>query len=47
MPGVERVDLIKQKDGTYKAEKVWQRDDLKDTSMIKFASGAGIGCGKL
>lgn len=41
MPGVERVDLIKQKDGAYKAEKVWQRDDLKDTSMIKFASGAG------
>lgn len=41
MPGVERIDITKKKDGTYKAEKVWCRDDLKDTSMIKFSSGAG------
>ena len=41
MPGVERIDILKNKDGTYQAKSIWQRDDLKDTSMIKFASGAG------
>ena len=41
MPGVERVDIVKEKDGTYKAKKIWRRDDLKDTCMIKYSSGAG------
>lgn len=41
MPGVERVDIVKQEDGSYQAEKVWIREDLKDTSMIKLSTSAG------
>ena len=41
MPGVERIDIIKQKDGRYEAQKIWIREDLKDTSMIKLSSAAG------
>lgn len=41
MPGVERVDIVKQKDGSYQAEKVWVREDLKDTCMIKLSTAAG------
>lgn len=41
MPGVERVDIVMNQDGTYKTEKVWTREDLKDTSMIKLSTGAG------
>lgn len=41
MPGVERVDIIKNEDGTYRAQSIWRRDDLKDTCMIKFSTGAG------
>lgn len=41
MPGAERVDIVRQKDGSYQAEKIWVRDDLKDTSMIKLSTSAG------
>lgn len=41
MPGVERIDVIKNEDGTYEAKQIWCRDDLKDTSMIKLSTGAG------
>lgn len=41
MPGIEKVDIIKQEDGGYKAEKQWIREDLKDTSMIKLSTAAG------
>lgn len=41
MPGVERIDLARQPDGSYKAQKIWIREDLKDTSMIKLSSAAG------
>lgn len=41
MPGVERVDIVKKEDGSYQAEKVWVREDLKDTSMIKLSTAAG------
>ncbi len=41
MPGVERVDIVKQADGTYKAETVWTRADLKDTAMMKYSTGTG------
>ncbi len=39
-PGVERVDII-LKDGEYIAEKVWTRDDISDTSMIKLSTATG------
>lgn len=39
-PGVERVDIVK--DGEeYKAEKIWIRDDIRDTSMIKLSTATG------
>lgn len=41
MPGVERIDVVRQADGSYKTEKVWVREDLKDTSMIKLSTSAG------
>lgn len=41
MPGIERIDIVKQEDGSYKTEKVWIREDLKDTSMIKLSTAAG------
>ena len=41
MPGVERIDIVKQKDGSYQSEKIWVREDLKDTSMIKLSTSAG------
>lgn len=41
MPGVERIDIVKQKDGSYEFEKIWVRNDLKDTSMIKLSTSAG------
>ncbi len=41
MPGVERVDLVKQPDGSYQAQTIWTREDLKDTSMIKLSTAAG------
>lgn len=41
MPGVERIDVVKQNDGSYKTEKIWVREDLKDTSMIKLSTSAG------
>lgn len=41
MPGVSRIDIVKQDDGTYKASTVWTRADLKDTCMIKLSTAAG------
>ncbi len=41
MPGIERIDLVKNEDGTYSVEKKWLRSDLKDTSMMKYSSAAG------
>lgn len=41
MPGIEKMDIIRQEDGSYKAEKQWTREDLKDTSMIKLSTSAG------
>lgn len=41
MPGVERIDIVKQEDGSYQTEKIWIREDLKDTSMIKLSTSAG------
>lgn len=41
MPGVERIDIVKQSDGSYQFKKIWVRDDLKDTSMIKLSTSAG------
>ncbi len=39
-PGVERVDIIKE-GGSYTAEKVWFRDDIRDTSMLKLSTATG------
>lgn len=39
-PGVERVDIIKTENG-YEAKKVWFRDDIRDTSMIKLCTATG------
>ncbi len=47
MPGVERVDIIRQSDGTYKAETVWTRADLKDTAMMKYSTSTGYFFGYL
>ncbi len=39
-PGVERVDIVK--DGnTYTGEKVWLRDDIRDTAMVKLSTATG------
>lgn len=39
-PGVERVDVLKDGSG-YRTEKVWSRDDIQDTSMIKLSTATG------
>lgn len=39
-PGVERVDVIKTDTG-YQTEKVWFREDIQDTSMIKLSTATG------
>ncbi len=39
-PGVERVDIVKDGD-SYKGEKVWMRDDIRDTAMIKLSTATG------
>ena len=39
-PGVERVDFVKG-EGGYTAEKVWFREDLRETSMIKLSTATG------
>lgn len=41
MPGIERVDIIRQDDGSYTAQRVWLRDDLKNTSMMKLSTATG------
>lgn len=39
-PGVERVDIVK--DGNaYTGEKVWFREDIRDTAMIKLSTATG------
>lgn len=40
MPGVERVDTVKTKDG-YQMKSVWCRDDIRDTSMMKLSTATG------
>ena len=40
MPGVERVDTVKTKDG-YKMKSIWCRDDIRDTSMMKLSTATG------
>lgn len=40
MPGAERVDIVKTQDG-YTARKIWERKDLRDTSMIKLSTATG------
>ncbi|RGH39660.1 MULTISPECIES: hypothetical protein [Clostridia] len=40
LPGVERVDTIKTKDG-YKMKSIWCRDDIHDTSMMKLSTATG------
>ncbi len=39
-PGVERVDVVKTGDG-YRAEKVWFRADIRETTMIKLSTATG------
>lgn len=41
MPGIGRVDIIRQADGSYTAERVWVRNDLKNTSMLKLSTATG------
>lgn len=40
MPGVERVDTVKTKDG-YEMKSIWCRDDIRDTSMMKLSTATG------
>lgn len=40
-PGVERIDFIKLDDGTYEAKKVWIREDIADTAMMKLSTATG------
>ena len=40
MPGVERVDTIKTKDG-YEMKSIWCRDGIRDTSMMKLSTATG------
>ena len=40
LPGVERVDTIKTKDG-YKMKSIWCRNDIHDTSMMKLSTATG------
>ncbi len=40
VPGVERVDTIKTKDG-YKMKSIWCRNDIHDTSMMKLSTATG------
>ena len=40
VPGVERVDTIKTKDG-YEMKSIWCRNDIHDTSMMKLSTATG------
>lgn len=40
LPGVERVDTIKTKNG-YEMKSIWCRNDLRDTSMMKLSTATG------
>ena len=39
-PGVERVDTVKTADG-YEMKKIWSRNDLSDTSILKLSTATG------
>lgn len=39
-PGMQRVDIIKDGD-EYKAESVWIRDDIRDTSIFRLSTATG------
>lgn len=41
LPGIERIDFIKLDDGTYEAKKVWTREDIADTAMVKLSTATG------
>lgn len=41
LPGMERIDFIRLKDGTYETEKVWTREDIADTAMVKLSTATG------
>lgn len=39
-PGMERVDVVKQGDA-YTMKRVWLREDVRDTSMVKLSTATG------
>lgn len=39
-PGIERIDVVKIGD-SYHMEKVWTREDIRDTSMLKLSTATG------
>lgn len=39
-PGVERVDFVKTQQG-YEARRVWSRNDVRETAMIKLSTATG------
>ena len=39
-PGVERIDTVKAETG-YEMKRVWSRNDLRDTSMMKLSTATG------
>ena len=41
LPGIERMDFVRDADGSYHAEKVWVREDLTDTAMVKLSTATG------
>lgn len=41
MPGIERVDVVRDADGSYHCETIWTRGDLTDTCMIKLSTASG------
>lgn len=40
-PGIERIDIVKDGQNGYTAEKVWVREDLRSTSMFKLSTATG------
>ena len=39
-PGVERIDVVKDSSGWH-MEKIWTREDIRDTSMLKLSTATG------
>jgi len=40
-PGVTRVDVVKQADGSYTTETKWLRKDIRETAMVKLSTATG------